>query len=343
MSGMFTYKDPKTGYTIRQYTKGPGRSSKLYFTTENFTTDDRYFFCNRQGGDGLPGGLYRVEVETGEMRLMAGSEYRGFAMDREGNWGVLCKGTTVCRLDCESGEITELGALPEGGSITGHLTTANTGRIACSYHQANKIYALVILDPQTGKSEVVYQSDQRLGHAQICPTDENLLFYIYETTGDALQRTWMFDIEARMPRPYYVEHPNEWITHEVWSADGSRMAFMKLPGRVLVGDKDGRHFNQVGYSEQLLHPCLSRDNQWICADRTSYLGVTVQDGIVLINPRNGKAMDVASTGAPDSGADHQHPSFDRGGNRILFCNPDENGIAQVCCIDLHQVDRAALL
>ena len=31
------------------------------------------------------------------------------------------------------------------------------------------------MDP--GKeAEVVYQSDYRLGHAQICPTDENLIF-----------------------------------------------------------------------------------------------------------------------------------------------------------------------
>jgi len=42
----------------------------------------------------------------------------------------------------------------------------------------------------------------------------------------------------------------------------------------------------------------------------------------------------------DSGgyrADHQHPSFNRKGDRILFSNPDENGAGQVCVIDLNQV------
>ena len=63
-------------------------------------------------------------------------------------------------------------------------------------------------------------TDQRLGHSQICPSDGNLLFYIHETGGDALQRTWMFDVEYRMARPYYVEHPNEWITMK----PGPRMA-----------------------------------------------------------------------------------------------------------------------
>lgn len=48
MYKMTSYEDPKTGYTIQQYTQGPDRNAKLYFTTENFTNDDRYFFCNCQ-------------------------------------------------------------------------------------------------------------------------------------------------------------------------------------------------------------------------------------------------------------------------------------------------------
>ena len=341
MNAFSLYRDAITGHEIRKYTNGPERNAKLYFTTENFSLDDRFFFFNRNTGDGpLPdGGLYRCDVETGEAERMAGPEYRGFAMDRFENFGVLCRGNVVCRLDCGTGKITELGELPAGGNVTGHLTTSKSGRIACSYQLYSKIYALVILDPETGKSEIVHQSDYHLGHAQICPTDDNLLFYIHETGGDALQRTWMYDIKNRAARPYYVEQPGEWITHEVWSADGSLMAFMKLPGRVMLGDRDGRHFWQAGYSEQLLHPCLSRDNAWLCADRTSYLGVTVQDAVVLMNAQTGKTADLATTFAPKTGADHQHPSFNRRGDMVLFSAPDESGNAQVCAIDLNQVAR----
>ena len=341
MNEMFAYQDAKTGYTIRQYTKGPGRNAKLYFTTENFTTDDRFFFFNRETGDGpMPSGtLCKAEVETGEIIPVAGSGYHGFAMAREENYGVMCKGDVVCRLDCDSGEITELGALPRDGHVTGHLTVANSGLVACSYQLANKIFALVTLDPQTGKHEVVFQSDYHLGHAQICPTDDNLIFFIHETGGDALQRTWMYDIAARCERPYYVEHPDEWITHEVWSADGSKIAFMKIPHHILLGDKDGRQFSQVAESPQVLHPGISRDRQWLCADKTTSVALGVTDGVLLINPRTGKTLDLASTGTPKTGADHLHPSFDRSGNRILFSNPDENGMAQVCVIDLRQVER----
>ena len=336
---MLEYRDPITGYLVRRYTEGPERNAKLYFTSENFSVDDRYFYFNRGGGPGSDGLGYtcRVELATGEVTPVTDPSYHGFALDREKNVAYVCKNDTeVYSVDLATNAMTKLGDLPAGGKITGHLTAANTGRIACSYHQANKIYALVILDPGKG-SQVVYQTDFRLGHAQICPTDENLIFYIHETEGDAFQRTWMYDVPERYARPWYVEHPNEWITHEVWAADGSEMAFMKLRGRILIGDKDGRHFDQAAESEQLLHPCLSRDKKWLVADRISYLGVTVQEGVVLIERATGKQKLIATTGSCSSGADHQHPSFNREGDMVLFNNPDENGIAQVCTIDLKQV------
>ncbi len=341
---MKLYRDPKTGYEIRQYTFGPERNATLCFTTENFTTDDRYFFFNKQWDEQHPdGGLWRADVATGDVeRVLDGAHARGFAMDRVKPYGVFCRDERmVCRLDTDTMRVTEVGELPDG-KVTGHLTTADTGLIACSFHQWNKIFALVTLDPGTGKSEVVHQSDYHLGHAQICPTDDNLIFFIHETLGDALQRTWMFDVKNRAERPYYVEHPDEWITHEVWSADGSEIAFMKLRGQVIIGDKDGRHFNTVATGEQLLHPCLSRDKNWVCADRISYLGVEVREGVTLINRHTGKMLDLAVTGTCKTGGDHQHPSFNRRGDMVLFSAPDDNGIAQVCAIDLRQVDVKSL-
>ena len=90
-------------------------------------------------------------------------------------------------------------------------------------------------------------------------------------------------------------------------------------------------------STQLLHPCISRDHKWLCADRISYLGTRVQEGVVLFERATGKSKLIATTGDCRTGADHQHPSFNRKGDQILFSNPDERGNAQVCVIDLNQV------
>lgn len=106
MRNFTTYRDSVTGYEIRQYTQGQERNTKLYFTTENFTTDDRYFFFNQQIPSGLKnevyqgtGDLYKAEVESGELKLVAGSEYSGFAMDRFENYGVLTKGMSFAAMN----------------------------------------------------------------------------------------------------------------------------------------------------------------------------------------------------------------------------------------------------
>ena len=350
---MQEYRDAITGFTVRRYTEGPERNAKLYFTSENFSEDDKYFFFNKQQLPGTDnGGTYRCRWETGEIDRVTDDTCSGFALDRIHNVAYVCKnGTEVYAVDLNTKEQTFRGNLPKGGQVTGHLTAADTGRIACSYHLANKIYALVVLDPGKTEADVVYESDFRLGHAQICPTDENLIFYIHETEGDAFQRTWMCDVKEHYVRPYYVEHPSEWITHEVWAADGTEMALMKLDpagfvdgekgethtGNIIIGDKDGRHFDVEARSTQLLHPCISRDGKWLCADRISYLGTSIQEGVLLFHRESGKQLLIATTGSCKTGADHQHPSFNRAGDMILFSNPDEEGNAQVCTIDLKQV------
>ncbi|MBR5009084.1 MAG: hypothetical protein IKY06_00455, partial [Clostridia bacterium] len=128
---MQVYRDKITGYEVRQYALGPERNSKLYFTCENFSTDDKYFFFMKQQLEGrTDGGCYRANVETGELQRVTDYSYRGFATDREKNIGYTCKNETeVYAVDLDTLEMTRVGDLPRGGQITGHLTAANTGRI----------------------------------------------------------------------------------------------------------------------------------------------------------------------------------------------------------------------
>lgn len=334
-----TYQDPVSGYQIRQYTCGRERNTKLYFTTENFTVDDRFFFFYKQvpGCKGR-GELYKAEVETGEIAFVAGREYYGFAMDRHENYGVLAKEHIIFRYDCDTEEMIEVGALPPGGRLTGHLTTSSSGMIFCGYQLKNCIYALVSLDPKTGKSDILYQSDYNLGHTQVCPTDDNLILFVHETGGDALQRMWLFDVADGRAYPYYVEREGDWITHEVWSADGEAVVFMKLPRYLMIGSKDGHNFKVVTEIEQILHPGISYDGKWFCADRIGYWDLESPNLIYLINGETGKHHVVASTDTPKTGADHLHPSFNRKGDMILFSRPFQDGNTQVCLIDLNQIE-----
>ncbi len=85
---MIQYQDAVTGYRIRRYTEGPERNAKLYFTCENFSVDDRYFFFMKQQLEGKnDGGCYRADVETGRIEQVTDYSFRGFATDREKNIG----------------------------------------------------------------------------------------------------------------------------------------------------------------------------------------------------------------------------------------------------------------
>lgn len=89
---MVEYRDPVTGYMVRRYTEGPERNAKLYFTTENFSVDDKYFCFNKDVEGGLE--CYRADVKTGELTLMTDKAYAGFALDREKNVAYTCKNET---------------------------------------------------------------------------------------------------------------------------------------------------------------------------------------------------------------------------------------------------------
>ena len=129
---MIEYRDPVTGYTVRRYTEGPERNAKLYFTCENFSTDDQYFFFMKQplqeGMKELAGGCFRAHVETGKIEQVTDDSYRGFATDREKNIGYTCRNETeVYAVNLDDKSLKKIGDLPRGGRITGHLT-AEIGR-----------------------------------------------------------------------------------------------------------------------------------------------------------------------------------------------------------------------
>ena len=336
MNEMFEYKDPGTGYVVRQFTKSEGRSSKFYFSTESFTSDDKYFFYQRVEGEKTS--IYRVEYATGHQDLALGDGYERFGMDYNRDFAYARKGDSIFRMDTSSGQIKEIGTLPPG-KCTSHLTASKSGLIWCSYQLANKIFALVVLDPAVGTAEIVWKDDYHLGHCQACPGDDETVMYIHETGGDALQRIWMFDYPTRSVRPYYVEKEGDWITHEVWTTDGKYLYFMRYPNNILRGTKDGHNFDIMATSNQYLHCAPDRSQKWITADRITGVYMGWKNQVVLINAETGAEEVLANLAEPNTGAEHPHPSFNRSGSTVLFNSPIEKGFCNVCAVDLGQVKR----
>ena len=336
MNELFEYKDTGTGYAIKQFTNSKERSSKFYFSTESFTSDDRYFFYNRVEDEKRR--TYRVEYATGHQEMFLDEEYTHFGMDYHNDHAYVRKEDSIYRVETLTGKLTEVGTLPPG-RCTGHLSVSKSGLIWCSYQQANKIYALVVLDPKKGRGEVVWQDDHVLGHCQACPGDDESVMYIHETTGDALQRIWIFDYPSRRVRPFYVEKEGDWITHEVWSADGDYLYFHRYPKHIMRGTRDGHNFRIMAESTQYLHSAPDRQGKWITADRITGVFMGWKNQIMLINAETGAEEVLANLAEPNTGAEHPHPSFNRSGNVVLFNSPIEKGFCNVCAIELDQVRK----
>lgn len=339
MNGLFERKDDRTGVVVRQYTKGAQRCAKAYFTTESFTSDDRFFFYYRDEPSARV--LYRVEISDGHEERVFEDAPRGhsFGMDYLRDSAYVRGGDTVYRLDVYTGALTPVGELPRGVN-TSHLTVSKSGFVWCSYQQANKIYALIRLDPAKGETRVMFQDDHNLGHCQACPGDDDTVMFVHETGGDALQRIWMYDVPTGAVRPYYVEKEGDWITHEVWGANGDYLYFISIPNQIIRGTRDGHRFDVLADNRRrYLHCAPDRSGRWLTADRINWQDSAGEfSEVVLINARTGMEIPLATTGKPATGDDHMHPAFNRRGDVVLFSCPDENGIAQVCSVDLSQVN-----
>ena len=333
---MFDFKDEQTGYVIRQYTDYTDiRANKFYFSTESFTEDDKYFYY-REGKDTTDsaGEVYRMEYATGKREFAFGLEYSSMCLDYNRPHAYMRKDDMLIRYHTQTGEMEEVATFPPG-KCNGHLSVSKSGLVWCTYHQANKIYALVVLDPVAGTSEVVFQDDHFLNHCQACPGDDDSVMFVHETYGDALQRIWMYDHKTRKVRPYYVEKEGDWITHEVWRADGEYLYFIKYPNHIMRGTRDGHNFTQVAESK-FLHCAPDRSGKWIVADRVDFVnGVCNQ--IVLVDAATGEEEVLVNLEKPTSGAEHPHPSFNRKGDVVLFNKPIAGGKCNICAIDLNQV------
>ena len=111
------------------------------------------------------------------------------------------------------------------------------------------------------------------------------------------------------------------------------MTFIKAPDEIWIGSKDGKNFRLVSKSKEYHHCAPSRSGRWIASDRSG------SGEIVLVNAQTGKDTLLVTGHIPPTGSEHQHPSFNRRGDKVLFTAPEgTDGACQLGLIDLAQTD-----
>ncbi len=336
---MKRYCDGTTGYEICILTEN-GRYTKPYFDTETTTPDDQKAIVTESKESGSV--LWLVDVATGKRDLlidMKGGDRFCAPLNGTGGWFFNGASKTIHRVDLSTGEQTAVGDVPFCRSATSGHTEFRNGVLAASYQHERMYYVLGVTDIKSGKSEIVFRTDQHTNHAQACPGDDESLLFVHETGGDALQRMWMFNVREGMERPYFIEQLDDWVTHECWTRSGNRVMFCKAkaatgrtrePDEIWYGQKDGQGFWCVGKGHYH-HGAPDVSERWIVADDTRTGTIT------LLDTKTGENHLLATGMRPKGGAEHCHPSFNRKGNQVLFTAPREGEGVHVAVVDLEQV------
>ena len=177
------------------------------------------------------------------------------------------------------------------------------------------------IDAKTGELKTVIDMKFRVGHIQANPWVPGEILYCHETSGDAPQRIWSVKSDGGGNRPVYVETPDEWVTHEVFSAPNEVMfiisghagSLQDKPSGVGVVDlrtKKMLLLGQTGLGADCAWHCTgTSDGKWVAID-------THRGSIYALRRANGERV-LLTAGHPEK-PDHTHPIFSPDGKRILI-------------------------
>ncbi len=217
----------------------------------------------------------------------------------------------------------------ERGALDDKNTDVSESREAARarFTEAGKGPAAIIrIDLSTGNWGEVVRTEFRLGHLQANPWVSGEMVYCHETGGDAPQRMWVVRADGSGNRPLYREAPEEWVTHETYSAPNEVMFLLMghLPylreraTGVAVVAVDTGEMKLLGQVEEVLarggrggfwHTNGSPDGRWAVAD-------TFSGDVYLIDRATGARVKLTTGHVMKP--DHTHPLFSPDGRRVLI-------------------------
>jgi oligogalacturonide lyase len=218
-----------------------------------------------------------------------------------------------------------------GGKGTGPAERSHDGKSATvSFKSGEKSWEIGVIDLSSGAYRRVLEQGFQIGHVQHSPAAP-LIFYTWETSGYAPQRTWLVNADGTGNRPFYaaidpkkwVTPLKEWITHEAWVPGTSDMTMIFDKVGILRVTPDGE--SQMVVRGNYWHAQATLNGKQLIADDF--------DGRVwLIEAATGETRLIA-TGLRRPGEPHIHPSIDPTGKWVVV-NTVREGRPSVAVLNL---------
>ena len=316
--------DPVTGVRVWTMTADKGKAWVLYIHFPNFTRDDKYllFSSDRTGA----AQIYRCDPATGRIvQLTDGAGVAGTYVvpDPTNPRRVYyMRNHDIVLLDVETFAERKVGTIP-GNTVGGfhQPTISGDGKwISVGRQIAEKTWEVGILSTTTGEYKVLTQPGFRIGHTQISPT-EPVVFFTWETSGYAPQRSWLINTDGTNLRPFYqrVDRKDwytplkEWLTHEAWIQSTGEMTMINDRVGLVVVNTNGT--SRLVREGSFWHAQARPDGKFAIMDDF--------DGKLWLTELTTGNIRLLATGLRKPKAIHLHPAYDWHGRYVVFNSTNE--------------------
>ena len=266
--------------------------------------------------------IFRAEIETGRLVQLTddpATSAPGASPDHTNARRIYyLRGPEVFALDIIDFTERKVGEVPKphaGGF--GQPTLSGDGKwMTLSRQRDGANWEIGLMNTETGNYRSVITQGFRIGHVQHSPTDP-VIFYVWETSGYAPQRSWLVNDDGTANRPFYARTDSktwftplkEWVTHEAWVKDTGEMTMINDKQGMMLVAKDGTA------------RMVSEGDYWHAAARPDGKFLVLDDSrgrLWLMETASGNKR-LLATGLRDKVSSvHAHASFDRLGRFIQF-------------------------
>jgi len=296
-SEMKTFKDEKTGRTIKQLTS-TGNNVHMYFTENSFVKgkNEIIFQSDRASGeDKAPHedpaySIYRMNLDTGVIEQLSDDVVRSASAVTKTPDAELIAYTTkdqVKTLDMTTGETctiyTETGAFQMASvpSIAANrryvaFCRNETVDVAIHYHGANysgfkeRYYAIkdgrITLAYIDGSGSFdVFKDTHQVGHFQFSPIDPTVGSFCHEGPWNLVtQRMWLLDFISHEAKPAFRQAEQDSIGHEFWTQDGYLFFDDRGPGHdgTITSDRTQAVVKDVAVNDNTMIPFVGLLDQF---------------------------------------------------------------------------------
>lgn len=156
-------------------------------------------------------------------------------------------------------------------------------KIFQDFYHSNPHCRLTCVDLLSGKSRVIHQENQWLGHPIYRPFDDTTVAFCHEGPHDLVDaRMWLVNEDGSRVRKVKEHAAGESCTHEFWVPDGSALLY--------VSYLKGHHARYI----RRYDPETGEDSSLMTMPACSHL-MSNENGTLLVGDGSGTPMDVKDT------------------------------------------------